>query len=627
MDSNDREFLSRLASTHTLVAHNAPFDAAVWEHAEKLPEAKWFDTLVCARAAGFPGALDALGNILEGRGKDKNGKRLIDMLCCLRKGQQPPVVGPAHAMLMQYNVRDVELLETVYSRVKSNVEPAVMTVDRVINDRGVPADRGYLEGLRELFVINKAAAAEEFDSRTDGVVPGSHKQVKEWMRSLGFKVPVINEKETVSKVALKQLQEDPEGFFVGEESEFGDALETLLEVFNYRAELTGVGQGKADAALEVLEEDGRMRDQFAYYGAGPGRWAGRRLQLQNMPKMVPGIDVRGLPLDYAAVAAAAREASERNHRHVTVGEVLNAMLRHMVVGDSFLVADYAAIEARLVAWLADERRMLELYSDPEKSVYIDMGRTVFGRTLSKKNDPDEYTIAKTLVLGCGYGMSGAKFEAKLKLDGISTEPFERAGLNPRDAVKMYRDTYPAIPAMWKALGCTVLECVKHRASLRCARCEFHMVGDDMHIVLPSGRPIVYRNARVDYKVPSYCKLYGMPPTPVETVVYDSPRGYLGFLYGSKTAENITQGTARDLLANTLVNTEQLSMRPFLHVHDEAACEAEDRRLEEFLCCMSDVPKWGVGAPVLVEGYSGPVWTKQTKGYRELAALNGRIVCT
>lgn len=622
LDDEGKARLARITEGRTIVAHNAPFDAAVWEHCAKLPDREWFDTLPCARAAGLPGRLDDLGKKLTGRGKDPLGKRLVDMLCII-KGPTP-AVGPAHKLLMDYNVRDVELLEQIYSHVKDFTEPAVMSVDAVINERGVPVDKEFVQRLQELFAYNKKVSGEEFDKLADGVNPNSPKQVKQWMHELGFDV------DSIGKFALRDLAANPYKYFIGD-TDLDAAYEALAEALEYRKEVARVGKGKADAALQTLENDGRIREQFVYHAAHTGRWGGRKLQLHNMPSNVNKfVDVRTMPLTYEAAVALAEEATRKTREEdpasakVFVADVLNVLLRRMVSAPNMLIADYGAVEARCVAWMARCQRMLDLYSDPEASVYLDMGDKVFGRRISKKADPQEYILAKTLVLGCGYGMSGTKFGITCKARCISTAVLEKRGLKAADAVSAYREAYPEIPRLWRAMH-DALHAAVNGLPCEAGRCKFYMVRSDLHLELPSGRRLVYRNARIEPRVPGYCRLYGMPENPVPTVIYDTPRMHEGFLYGSKVCENASQAICRDMLADALVSSEQASLHPFLHVHDEEGCEDGPERLPLLMEIMSAGPSWASDFPILVEGYSGPQWTKKSKGYKEAVYLSGKEV--
>ncbi len=633
LDAEAKSRLANLTEGRTLVAHNAPFDHAVWE-AEGLPEREWMDTLPCARAAGFPGKLDLISKAVGGRGKDPNGKRLLDLLCILRPGQRPPAVGPAHKLLMDYCAQDVEELELIHRRVARYGEPDVMQVDRDVNDRGVPIDRAWLTALIALYSENKTLQTERFNEHTEGSInPNSPKSVLEWVNSLGFHPGTESKtseevKPSISKQAIKDLMHSPEKFYGGE-GDMADAFSIVKEALEARREVVRVGKGKAEKALECLEDDDRIRDQFVYYGAGPGRWSSRALQLHNMPttSLVKGVDPKSLELTFDAVKSAAAKATEGNSGTlISVADVLNAMLRCMVRADNLLVADYAGVEARALAWICDEPTHLALFRDPTASVYLDMGEKLYGRRISKK-EYKEYTLAKAIVLGAGYGMSGMKFAYMCKLRNTDVRILDRLGIKAEQVISIYRKTYPRIPMTWKALGDAAIACCGGCDSYA-GKCHFVRDGSDMHIVLPSGRPIVYRNARIEMKVPGYALMYntyGHVAVPVKTVVYDSSHGFPVALWGSKIAENVCQAICRDLMATTLVNAESMGLNVVLHVHDEVVCEAPEGRFEEFLEMMTCGPKWSEGFPVMAEGYTGPRWTKNTEGYREGVAMNGRML--
>jgi DNA polymerase bacteriophage-type len=340
---------------------------------------------------------------------------------------------------------------------------------------------------------------------------------------------------------------------------------------------------------------------------------------------VKQVDVRGMPMEYGAAVAMASQASAKAGFKIAVADVLNACLRHMVKADNLLVADYAGVEARGCAWVAGERRMLEVFSDPDANIYIDMGEKVFGRRVSKYADVQEYQLAKSLVLGCGYGMSGAKFEFTCKMRGTRAETLEKMGLSIADCVKVYRDSYPRIPAVWREYGRAAMETVRDGACRRAGRCDFYMEDNHLHLVLPSGRPIVYRNARIEKMVPGWAKFQGITMAPIDTVVFDKARGGMGFLYGSKICENAVQALCRDLLAHAIVECERVGLNPTLHVHDELVCQAEESRLAEMLEIMSVPPAWAEDFPIQIEGYSGPVWTKQSAGFTEGLAVNGKVL--
>ena len=620
-----KEELVQIAGQHTIVAHNAPFDAAVWERVLGLPEVEWFDTLPCARAAGMPGKLDDLSKLVTGRGKDPNGKRLVTMLCLPQRAYPPPD-SPVYKLLMEYNLRDVEELEAIYGRICTFTEPDVMTVDRVINDRGIPVDGAFLENLLRLYEWNDLESRGKFQEVTTdpetgiSVNPGSPKQVLTWLRGIGFDVPNIN------KVTWRDLNTEPEKYFDGgPDEDLAAAVEVMQEAMRLRREVVRVGRSKVETALSILESDGRIREQMVYWGAHTGRWAGRALQVHNMPAALRQAWTRESELTREFVLVEVDRIQKQESVQVHVSDVLNTSLRHMVRSPvGLLVADYGAVELRGVAWMADETRMLAALADPAASIYTDMGHHLFGQKVSKKTDPERYAFCKSLVLGCGYGMSGAKFDYMMRFRStMTTEKLNAMGVDPKEAVGVFRRSYPAIPALWKTMGAAAFSAVAGYPS-EAGKCQLSMVGSDLQIRLPSGRRLVYRNARVEQRVPKYAVAQGQNFT-VPTVCYDNPRGYSGCLFGSLLVENVVQAMCRDFLADSLVSLDQIGLNPILHVHDEIVCEAEPDHLGTMLEVMSIPPSWAPGFPLLVEGYAGNVWSKQTRGYIEKVYMLGKDV--
>lgn len=610
----DLELMSKLTEGRTICAHNAPFDCAIWEITCGLPHRKWCDTLPMARAAGFPGRLEDICQILWKEGKSKTGKLLIDMLCIL-KGPVPPADNPAYKLLLDYNDRDVELLERVWKRVRGFGVPATMTVDRNMNDRGIPVCREHLTRLSELFAHNKDVNAEEFDSMTGGVNPNSPKQLAAWMQSLGFPLGSCN------KHVIAEFQKNPDRYYDGEDSEFSGMYELLSGALDRRKEIVRVGKGKVDAALAMLEDDGRIRDMLSVYNTTTGRWTSRGPQFHNMPNNPMEIDLLDLPLTVEAVRDAATRATAASKHSEKFGnaDVLAVLIRHMVRADNLLVGDFNAVELRMAYWMAQQQNGLQVLGDPQQSIYSEMATKLFGYRVAKKSHPVEYTAAKTLVLGCIYGISEKKFRADPNVKDLKID-FDKLA-----CVKTFRETYSNLPALWKQFHDAMHTTITSGYSTNAGPCQYHMVGSDMHLLLPSSRVVVYRNARIEPRVPGYCKLYNMPEEPIDTVVYDSTRYRAACLWGSKAVENADQGMCADMIAEKCVILEAAGMHPVLTVHDEVVCEDPPERFDEYMEIMSTPSTWAPGFPLLTEGYSGALWTKRPKRYRNLSALNGRIL--
>jgi DNA polymerase len=617
----DLEILAKIAETHTLVAHNAPFDAAIWEKVCKLPEAKWFDTLPACRAAGLPGKLDEVSKRITGRGKDPMGKRLIDLLCKIKPGKQPVPAGPAHKLLMDYNARDVTELEDIFHAVRDFTEPNVVTVDHIINQRGIPANRKRALRLRELYAEHSANAKDAFEQMTfdetvqAAVNPGSNKQVRDWFLKLGFDIKAVN------KTVWKEFLQRPESCYVGDgdESEMEAKLSVIKEAMEARREIVRVGGSKVDAALMVMDSDDRMREQLVYWGAHTGRWSARKLQPHNLPsKSIGGADPLDVELTLEGIERAA--AASTWNRSINTSDVLGAMVRTIVGWQGPVsFADYGQVELRCTAWLADCRGMLDALADPKASLYLQTAERILRHPITKKDE--RYAFFKALVLGSIYGMSGAKFEAMCKGRDVDTTALKAAGIDVGNTVKEFRKMYPELPALWRGYQEACIDAVAGSPQ-EFGRCRFAMVNGHLCLELPSGRCIVYRDAQIQMIVPAWQKMYGKPEVPQPTVTYNSPRGWRNFLYGSKICENVAQATCRDLLATALVNAEQAGLTPFLHVHDELGCETD--KIKELLQVMSDPPEWASTFPVMAEGYTAVCWNKHGK-QTEYTALRGSLL--
>lgn len=265
-------------------------------------------------------------------------------------------------------------------------------------------------------------------------------------------------------------------------------------------------------------------------------------------------------------------------------------------GKSLLIVDYASIEARVLAWLAGQEDMLRIFRD-DGDVYLDMATAIYGRTVTAK-DETERQVGKVVVLGAGYGLSGRRCGAYCALQRVD---LQAAGTSGEECIAAYRAKYPRIPALWREYD-RATKCAIERGPTDAGRCHFAYDGGTLTIVLPSGRPLYYRGASLQPRVPAYCKLLGLPEDPKPTVVYAKRPGLEGTLYGGLITENIDQAVSRDIMATALVRVEAARLDPVLHVHDEIVAETDPGRLEEMCRLMVDTPEWARGLPLAVEGY-------------------------
>jgi DNA polymerase len=619
------------------VAHNlGDFDFHVasrfWPHVPR----RWYDTLPAARAAGYPGALDDLGQAVLGVGKDPAGRALVKKLCKYPYPRaQPGLLVP----LIRYAVADVLLARAVYHAVAGSGEADVIQHHYRLNARGVRFDvdlANRLVGMEgaETEAINagvRALTGCELENTR------SPQRVRSWLASRGVKLP------SLARKLLEQFLADPEADLDGVDVLLeGDLPPPVVRVIEARLLTSRIAGPKLARAVRSVGPDLRLRDLLVYHQAGTGRWAGRGFQVQNLPKP----RVRKFPAEqlFALNEAGGLTAAAVKDLGLSVADAIGGLTRGCLLpapGHALLVADYAAVEARGVAWLADEQRLLEKFNSGE-DVYLDLASALFGRPCARA-DEKERGVGKVGILGCGYGMSAAKLSMNCALDGID---LGAAGTTAEAVVEAYRSSYPAVagyPAgvipdsnhvvrrggLWQRLNDAAMSAAQTGRVEAAGRCSFRVRGADLVVELPSGRDLVYRTARVEDRVPAYCALLGLPARPKATLVYASSRGDTT-MYGGKWAENLTQAVCRDLLATALLLAERAGLNPVLHVHDELICETPastaEADLRRLAALMSTPPPWANGFPVKVEGFTTPRYGKSPwKGALLVEAVNGRVV--
>lgn len=620
--------LDAIDAGYTFVAHNATgFDAPAYRHLVGGPQPAWYDTVPCARAAGLPGKLDELGEKLTGQGKDKTGAKVMKMLSVAKDRGTGDFTynvctDAAWNLLIRYNVQDVLLLERVFHETKDSGEADVLQVDYRINSRGIAVDLCFADAIRGAWIHAEEEACKEVETLTQGAITRrnirSVEQVKAWIEEKGVKL------DSLDKNAVKRLIDTPEE--IVEDSDNAN-LELIVEVLKLRRIATSAAAGKL-ASLRGSVRDDRARDMLVYYGAGPGRWSGRGFQPQNLGSGDERVDVEAC---LAAICEMPGYGDEPGPTTEVIAKVvaeacpgvplrdaLSTLTRPVFFASAecdLIIVDYAAVEARGVAWVAGDEPLLEAYREG-RDIYCEMASTVFGRPVAK-SDKTERKVGKELVLGAGYSMGANRFARQCKIKGIDLAAI---GTSAQACVSAYREMHAPIKQLWRRLGDAAMGVVKgDEQSVTVGPVRVCRDGRHMLILLPSGRPIVYRNARIEDQVPAYCRMLGLPEIPKPTVVYDHPRGYAKGVYGGLLTENVVQGLCRDLLATSLVRCEQEALPVVLHVHDEIVCEVptatSERDLERLIEIMTDVPPWARGFPVAAEGFVSPRYTKSPfKGY-------------
>ena len=539
----------------TKVAHNAQFERVClsrllrYETGTYLPPEPWRDTMVVAAELGLPQSLDKLAAALGAEDKDTAGTRLINMFC--RPGRNGNPVGPADKpeeweRFKAYCVQDVATLLDVDERLPTNTptatETAVWNTDQRINDYGIAVDRGLVDA--GIAAGNDNALAEELELMTlTGVEnPRSVQQLRSALGDmLGERIPDLKA-ETVKRMLARPGLPGP--------------VRRSLEL---RKSLALSAAKKLTAADTCMSGDGRLRGAFRFYGAHTGRWAGRGVQLQNLPRdQFDSVD----------------EENGAILRLVLEGEAsatdLKKLIRAMFVGP-FSVVDYSAIEARVISWLAGESWALEAFR---------AGRDIYVETANRMGPTMTRSHGKVAVLALGFGGGVGSLEAMApggipSADGTRTlNKGEMQGL-----VNAWRASNRMIVSFWGRLE----RAFKSGGSVGHLRVDTH--GEHRRIVLPSGRALVYREVRQQAGRLSF---------------WDG-RGYRTDTYGGRLAENVTQATARDVLAEALVRLHDAGHRVVGHVHDEVLVEGTNVTEVQNLMCTP--PDWAAGLPINAEGFT------------------------
>lgn len=573
------------------VAHNSAFERAALSKYlyQDLPPEEWEDTMVLAAMNGLPMSLDAAGAALQLQDqKIKEGTALISYFC---KPCKPTVANggrtrnlPTHAVdkwerFIEYCRRDVEVEQAIYYRLRHfpvpDWERRVWALDARINERGVRVDTHLAEAAIAVDEAFTAEHAAEMQRLTGQDNPNSVSQLKDWLETVGIQVDSLS-KATVAD--LHKTVTDP----------------TTRRVLELRQLLGKTSTTKYKAMAAAACADGRVRGLLQYYGAGrTGRWAGRLVQVQNLPQN--HLDQIGEVRELVRQ----RDLETLELCFDSVPDVLSQLIRTAFVakpGHTFLVADYSAIEARVIAYLAGEKWRMDVFAKGG-DIYCSSASAMFKVPVEKHGINGHLRQkGKIAELACGYGGGvGA-----LKAFGA-----DKMGLTEdemQDIVTQWRQASPTIPRFWRDVenaakralenpGRTfTIPCgVKYRRDVAALRCR-----------LPSGRVLSYWGARLDTDG-SICFM-GQNQTTRKWEKTET--------WGGKLVENIVQAFARDCLAVALLRLDVAGYKTVFHVHDEIIAEApEGSRWEDMAEIMGLPIDWAPGLLLRGDGYDTKFYMK------------------
>lgn len=608
-----------------LWSHNAAFERTL--HREVLvprygwpmvPMEQWHCTAAEAAALALPRALEQVCSVLKlPVQKDMEGYKIMLQMCRPRRFDDEGVAiwwddREKLQKLGEYCRQDVRAEQLVFKSLRrlSPQERQVYLHNERVNDRGVALDL-ELAGAAQKLAKNEVARQNRLmREATGGKVDAITKvaKLKEWVAAQGL------ETETLRAKVLDGL--------IVEAAELEPEVAAALEA---RKEGAKSSVAKLKSMFDVVDDDGRARGLLLYHGASTGRDTGKHIQPQNMPR---GLDVKKPELWIPSVLdGTLPEKAEA--QGLTTLAVLSALLRSMIVpgrGLAFFCGDFAQIEARGVAWLADCALMLEQFA-AKRPIYIEMAQKIFGKPVTK--EMPEYIVGKSAVLGCGFGLGAAKFATQFLdagpgvaraidairnknriPDNVTSEDVRKAELSLR-AVDTYRATYPEVVDFWYQLNDAAIRAVENqKTTYRVGKVAFRREGAFLWIQLPSGRLLAYHMPAIVQR-PMPWDENDLRPA-VEFSGFNSYTHQWERLttYGGSLAENVTQAVARDCLMEAALRVEAAGFPVVLKVHDEVVCEASAQlSCATFNQLLEVPPTWADGLPIAAESWVGPRYKK------------------
>ena len=588
-------------------AYNAAFEWGCLSKfmGRQLPPEQWRCTMFHGLYAGYPAGLDATGRALglpEDKRKLSTGKALIRYFCvpCTPtksnggRRRNLPNHDPARwELFKEYNAQDVTTEMEIERRLSLITVPDWLQrqweTDLLINARGVAVDMEMVSGALEIGATVRERLTQEAVRISGLNNPNSVQQLSAWLeQETGEEVTDLR-KDTVAKM-IAQAPDIPE-------------VQRMLEI---RQELGKTSTKKYDAIEQAVCPDGRVRGLLQFYGANrTGRWAGRLVQVQNLPRTYTQ------PLELARNLVKQRKLDNLRLIYGSVPDTLSQLIRTAFVasdGNVLIDADFSAIEARVISWLAGEQWRLEVFKTHGK-IYEASASQMFGVPIEriKKGNP-EYALrqkGKVAELALGYqGGAGALINMGALDMGIPEDDLP-------DIVQRWRDTNKRICDLWYKMNSAAVEAISTGCSVGVGRllvsCEYdaaHEV-EYLTVLLPSGRKLYYNSPQIGenkWGGPSISYM-GMDQTTKKWKRIET--------YGGKLVENCVQAVARDCLAQAIENLEKEGLPVVFHIHDEVVidCRADTATLDDVVNIMSRPIPWAPGLPLNADGWVGGFFKK------------------
>lgn len=569
----------------TKTAFNANFERTCLSRffGTRLSPDSWHCSAVQAALLALPRSLEDVGAVLGlDKQKMKEGKELIRYFCMPCKPTKAnggrtrnlPCHAPEKWELFKiYCKRDVDVEKAIRQKLHGfpvpESEMEMYRLDQEINDRGVLVDLALVHQAISCERLHKEIVTKRAYELTGLENPNSVAQMKSWLEEKGLEI------ESLSKQAVSELIKETDG-----------EVEELLRL---RLLMAKTSVKKYEAMERSVCSDGRVHGLLQFYGANrTGRWAGRLVQVQNLPQN----HIVDLELARSLVKQGWFEEVELFYD--STPNVLSELIRTAFVpkeGCRFIVADFSAIEARVLAWLSGEQWRLDVFASHGK-IYEASASAMFHVPIEEitKSSPLRQK-GKISELALGYGGSVGALTSMGALDmGLAEEE-----LSP--LVSTWRNANPHITQFWWDVDAAAIKTVTEKKETRVGRITFFYQSGILFVMLPSGRRLAYVKPRMDVNK------FGRNGLTYEGISESGKWGRIE-TYGPKLVENIVQGTARDLLAEAMLRLKKRGYQIVMHIHDEAVLEVPNGvgSVKEVCSIMAEQPEWAEGLPLRADGY-------------------------
>lgn len=562
--------------------------------------AQWKCTMVRAARMGLPLSLAQCGEVLklEDR-KMSEGKALIRYFSCPNKVKKQGMVRIIRhhpesdpekwATFVKYNIRDVDVEQAILKKVRRLEVPKfdedLYVADQEINDRGVLVDQILVNNAARFDAEYKDELLAQAKELTGMENPNSPAQLKIYLNKVtGLSIESLNKKD----------MED-----LDQQLMFWPRAQKMLKL---RKEMAKTSNKKYNAIQECMCKDGRVHGLLQFCGAArTGRWAGRLVQLQNLPQN------HLTDLDYARNLVKQGDLDEFEMNYSNVTQVLSELIRTAFIakpGCIFHVCDFSAIEARVIAWVAGERWVIDAFKHG-KDIYCETASKMFNCKVEKHGEnADLRPKGKVAVLGLGYGGGVAALEAMGGAKLGLTQDEEKS------IVKMWRNSNPHIVKLWENVERAAISAIQTGNTVVVNRgIEISKKWGMLCIKLPSGRTICYPRAEVGVEKDDGWR-GDHPIIEYEGLNQITKKWGKIRTYGGKLTENIIQAIARDILGTVILRAKSKDLNVVFHIHDEIIVEAsKDQTLENVEALFSEPIEWCPGLPLKGAGYSTPYYLK------------------